>query len=190
MKVQKQCGWCGGQFEADTTRMKRGRGKFCSVECARYGAARRSGSDNSQWKGGRYLNTAGYVVVWVGPGERKLEHRLVMESVLGRPLTDDEEVHHRNEIRTDNRPENLELTAKSPHARYHATGGKAHLRTTVSCAQCGADVQKGLATARRRTTHFCSRKCYRAYVRPKPPMSHYEWLVSQNLPLPCESAEK
>jgi hypothetical protein len=37
------------------------------------------------------------------------EHIIVMEEVLGRHLRPEESIHHRNGVRDDNRPQNLEL---------------------------------------------------------------------------------
>jgi len=76
----------------------------------------RSGELHKGWKGGRILNKDGYVELYRPghPNAKKhtrymLEHRLVMEEKLGRFLKDGEVVHHKNGVKTDNRPENLEL---------------------------------------------------------------------------------
>lgn len=57
-----------------------------------------------------YANKDGYV----------MEHRLVMEQVLGRYLKENEVIHHINRNRKDNRPENLMIFSSiSDHMRYH-----------------------------------------------------------------------
>lgn len=62
---------------------------------------------------GKSTDNCGYVSVKLGGGKRMLEHRLVMSKIIGRPLLQRETVHHKNGIRDDNRPENLELWSTS-----------------------------------------------------------------------------
>ena len=77
-----------------------------------------TGSANANWKGGKTYHRKGYVLVKTRdhPKATKngyaFEHVLVMEAMLGRFLVPGETVHHRNGVKDDNRPENLELWIK------------------------------------------------------------------------------
>lgn len=75
--------------------------------------------NKNRWNGGRTRHSDGYIEVNIGGGKYKLEHRLVVEKDLGRELAPDEIVHHDNEVKDDNRRENLELTTRADHVRLH-----------------------------------------------------------------------
>jgi hypothetical protein len=80
---------------------------------------------------GRTRHGEGYIQITTIPGRKGkkiLEHRLVMERMIGRSLRPGEVVHHINEIRDDNRPENLELFASV--GRHIADRHPKHRRPT------------------------------------------------------------
>jgi len=78
----------------------------------------------------RYINHQGYVMTLCKDHPQAnthgyvLEHRLVMEGLLNRKLKPfpHEVVHHKNGIKHDNRPENLELSSNKEHCSVHSIG--------------------------------------------------------------------
>lgn len=78
----------------------------------------------------------GYVRVRAAEGWR-YEHRVVMETMLGRALRSGEVVHHRNHDRTDNRPRNLLLIDKRRHDRMETRERWASGRFVISAPVCG-----------------------------------------------------
>lgn len=80
-------------------------------------------------------------------------YRLVAEKLLGRPLRRSEVVHHRNGIKDDDRPENLEILSQAEHMRRHSKGPK-WSRKHDSCVRC-------LRTDSPPQGHGLCKRCYR-----------------------------
>ena len=143
------CVRCGTTFRGQVRDWKgRKARRYCSTQCYRAGRVvpqftclhcgreqprpKNANGAYAYWKrfcsrkcGGLYrrrptTDRHGYRILW--DGQRLVpEHRVVMEQILGRPLTAQETVHHINGIRNDNRPENLELWA-TRHGRGQRNG--------------------------------------------------------------------
>ena len=79
-------------------------------------------SPGGMW-GEWYVAPNGYVYRsgrFDGKHRNQAQHRVIMAEVLGRPLKPSETPHHKNGVRHDNRPENLELWVKSQPAGQRA----------------------------------------------------------------------
>src|SRR6478609_3116766 len=89
-----------------------------------------------------WIDSSGYVSLLRG-GREIREHRVVAEQMLGRPLLPTEHVHHRNKVKTDNRPENLEIVDERAHLEEHWRTGhydprvRAQTKPLGTCADCG-----------------------------------------------------
>ncbi len=129
---KKNCEVCGVDFTSHRTR------KYCDP--CRYELKLRRNWTNQRKKASKSLDdpkrkkgkhgegsisTNGYHYITkvghpnAGVNGRLLTHRYIMSEKLGRPLKKKENVHHINGIKSDNRPENLELwnTGQPPGQR-------------------------------------------------------------------------
>lgn len=123
-----------------------------------------TGPRNGQWKGGKTLASSGYFLIRVGTEHHladcrgyAYEHRIVAEEKIGRCLRPGEQVHHINGNKTDNRPENLEVTANIREHRLRHRKHNRNLRMPdeanplVQCAcGCGHALNKYDETGRPR----------------------------------------
>jgi len=106
------------------------------------------GKNNPNWKGGYRINNDGYAMVLMPDHPRSqvggyvLEHILIIEKVLGKALPLKAKTHHVNEVRHDNRNENIVVCENDAyhfllHMRKRALEacGNANWRKCVFCKE-------------------------------------------------------
>ena len=99
-RIEIACSQCGRILFRPPWRVRRNSMQFCGRAC------------HCQWRKER---TRGRYRL-IG---KEYEHRLVAESMLGRPLALGEVVHHINRDTHDNRPENLAVVTVAEHSKIH-----------------------------------------------------------------------
>lgn len=99
-------------------------------------------------------------------GRYALEYRVIAERMIGRPLKQNEIVHHKDGNRRNNAESNLEVMDKIKHAELHAHEIGLQM-AEIQCPACGkAFVRRAaetIANPKRAKVSTCSRKCFAVY---------------------------
>lgn len=156
------CRTCGKEVRCKPNRVKNAKNNFCSPACRSEFRKTERGAMWSTWKGGRFLNKAtGYMYV-CHPTKRKsdgsraliLEHRLIMEQHVGRPLKRHEHVHHIDGDKMNNALSNLRLCeSDKEHKQFHLKP-----RQQYACPWCGTTFERLPSTIHCRRP-CCSKSC-------------------------------
>lgn len=129
--IDKKCHFCNLPISVKPSKLKAR--NFCSHKCwAKYRAEDRT--LHSCWNGGRNITPDGYIRIHKEGGGYILEHRLIVESALGRPLLSSEVVHHVDGDKANNSLNNLFVTSQPEHMRLHVSGKWS--RDYDSCQDC------------------------------------------------------
>ena len=134
IQIKRNCYFCGQEFRVWPSTLKHHKDQkrmACSRQCRK--------EHLSRWiDDKRYKASHGYIMI-MKEGVKKscklsdmvYEHRVVAEQYLGRKLKSNEEVHHLNGDRADNRPENLMVSNNSKHKQLLKA------LSIVVCEKCG-----------------------------------------------------
>lgn len=102
-----------------------------------------------------------YVRVRLDDGSLVREHRFVMVQKLGRELERRDLVHHKDENKRNNHPDNLEILTVQKHNAEHSRGVT---MADLMCATCSKAFRRDIRQVKCKmkigqTLFYCSRKC-------------------------------
>lgn len=134
----KKCLVCKKEFKTYPSKIKLGRGKYCSKECCLIKTNKileENGRKTRFVKGQKAHNyNGGYIkkgkntsYLYINKPEHPNcnkdgcvpKHRLIMENIVGRLLDKCEEIHHIDYNGLNNNIDNLRLLSSSEHKRLH-----------------------------------------------------------------------
>lgn len=193
-RIEYQCKWCGKSFKAPPGQIGR---VHCSYECA-HNAHRGVSTGRTTPDGATTLHSDGYVLERAlhhpfNVAGYVLQHRLVAEEWMREAAPDHSflteidgvkylrrniDVHHRSEVKDDNRRENLMACTPATHRDIHdgrslmcgtvwpESGNEIESvprRVTLACMECGKQIERKLSDVKRGNGKFCSRACSGAW---------------------------
>jgi len=134
----KKCLVCDKEFRTYLSKIKAGKGKYCSKKCSHKKTDKclEENGINTRFKNGQKAhNKKGFWIKKTKTTSYKIlfkpdysncdrkgyipEHRFIMEKYLGRCLHENEEIHHIDYDGLNNDIDNLQLATKDEHKRIH-----------------------------------------------------------------------